>query len=102
MIEALPMTLALLAGVSIGVIFFGGLWWTVQKAMSSRLPGLLFAGSFLLRTALTLAVFYLTGRGAWQRLPMCLLGFMLGRILVKRWSRAVANVDRTLLKEGAR
>ena len=93
---------SLFAGVLIGLLFFGGLWWTVQKAMSSRQPGLLFAGSFLLRTALTLAAFYFIGSGSWRRLLVCLIGFMLGRILVKRFSKGAFNIDRGLLKEGVR
>ena len=102
MIEMVPMTVALLAGVPIGVVFFGGLWWTVQKAMSSKQPGLLFAGSLMLRTVLTLAAFYLIETGSWQRLVMCLTGFMFGRILVKRLSQTRTNIDRPLLKEGVR
>lgn len=93
---------ALFAGALIGLLFFGGLWWTVQKAMSSKHPGPLFAGSFLLRTVLTLAAFYLVGSGSWRRLLVCLIGFMLGRIVVKRFSQVPLNTDRGLLKEGVR
>jgi F1F0 ATPase subunit 2 len=93
---------ALFSGVLIGLMFFGGLWWTVHKAMSSRQPGLLFAGSMLLRTVLSLTAFYLIGSGSWQRLVACLIGFTLGRILVKRFSQAFLNTDCGPLKEGAR
>lgn len=102
MIEQILTACALFAGVLIGLLFFGGLWWTVQKAMSSRQPGLLFAASFLLRTVLTLAAFYLVGCGSWQRLLLCLIGFVLGRILVKRLSKVPLDTDRGLLKEGVR
>jgi F1F0 ATPase subunit 2 len=74
---------ALLAGISIGVLFFAGLWWTVQKSVSSRQPGVLFAGSFLLRTALALSGFYFVGSGSFSRLAACLAGFIVGRMLVK-------------------
>jgi F1F0 ATPase subunit 2 len=98
---------ALLSGVLIGLIFFGGLRWTVHKAMSSRQPGLLFAGSMLLRTVLTLAAFYLVGSGSWQRLVACLVGFTLGRIVVnrfrvKRFSHPYVNTDCGSIKEGVR
>ncbi|MEO7028161.1 MAG: ATP synthase subunit I [Acidobacteriaceae bacterium] len=102
MIEQILTACALFAGVLIGILFFGGLWWTVQKVTSSRQPGLLFAASFLLRTVLTLAAFYLIGSGSWQRLLVCLIGFVLGRMLVKRLSQAPLNTDRGLLKEGVR
>lgn len=102
MMEIIPTTFALLAGVLIGIMFFGGLWWTVQKAMSSKQPGLLFAGSLLLRTVLTLAAFYLIGSASWQRLVACLIGFMFGRVLIARFSQVRVTTDRSLLKEGAR
>jgi F1F0 ATPase subunit 2 len=75
--------LALLAGISIAIVFFAGLWWTVRKATSSRQPGILFAGSFMLRTALALSGFYLVGSGSFSRLTACLAGFIVGRMLVK-------------------
>lgn len=75
---------ALLAGVLLGSMFFAGLWWTVQKAVSSKQPGILFAGSFMGRTILALGGFYFVGGGNWSRLVACLVGFVLGRMLVKR------------------
>jgi F1F0 ATPase subunit 2 len=79
------LAFAPLAGLCIGMMFFAGLWWTVQRAASSKQPGILFGGSFLLRTALTLGGFYIVGRGSWSRLLLCLVGFIVGRILVKRF-----------------
>ena len=38
-----------LAGLVLGAIFFGGLWWTVRKGLSSQQPALWFLGSMLLR-----------------------------------------------------
>ena len=34
----------------LGAFFFGGLWWTVQKGVTSETPALWFLGSLLLRT----------------------------------------------------
>ena len=47
--EVLTLALALLAGVALGAVFFGGLWWTVRKGVSSKHPALWFLGSLLLR-----------------------------------------------------
>ena len=38
------------AGALLGAFFFGGLWWTVQKGVTSEQPALWFLGSLLLRT----------------------------------------------------
>ena len=58
MTDPLGLVLALVTGISLGAMFFGGLWWTVQKGVSSKQPALWFLGSLLLRTWLTLDGFY--------------------------------------------
>ena len=80
--ETLSLVLALVTGVLLGVIFFGGLWWTVRKGVSSKRPALWFFGSLLLRMSIALAGFYLIGRGHWERLLVCLLGFIIARFIV--------------------
>ncbi len=82
--ETLSLVLALVTGVLLGAIFFGGLWWTVRKGVSSKRPALWFFGSLLLRTSIALAGFYFIGRGHWKRLLVCLLGFIIARFIVIR------------------
>jgi F1F0 ATPase subunit 2 len=88
MTEALRLLPALVGGVLLGAIFFGGLWWTVRKGMSSKQPALLFFGSLSLRTGVALAGFYLIGRGDWERLPISLLGFVMARLIATRLTRS--------------
>ena len=87
-IKTLTLALALAMGIVLGVMFFGGLWWTVRKSVSSKQPALLFLGSLLLRTIIVLAGFYFIARGNWERLPACLLGFVISRLIVTRLTRA--------------
>ena len=77
----------LAAGVLLGTFFFGGLWWTVQKGLTSKNPALWFFGSTLLRMSLTLAGFYFISRGDWRKLLICLLGFVIARVVVTRLTR---------------
>jgi F1F0 ATPase subunit 2 len=86
--ETLILVLALATGVLLGAIFFGGLWWTVQKGVSSKRPALWFFGSLLLRTSIALVGFYFIARGHWERLLVCLLGFVMARLIVMRLTRA--------------
>ena len=82
--DALSLAPAMAAGILLGVIFFGGLWWTVRKGFSSKQPALWFFGSLLLRISIALAGFYFVSGGHWARLLVCLLGFILARLIVTR------------------
>jgi F1F0 ATPase subunit 2 len=91
--------LALLAGLSLGAIFFGGLWWTVRKGVSSKHPALWFLGSMLLRMGIVLLGFYFVGRGNWQRLVACLIGFIIARFCVMRLTRTPVEHPCLTVKE---
>jgi F1F0 ATPase subunit 2 len=85
--EIAALTLVFFTGVAIGAVFFGGLWWTVLKGVRTRRAALLFLISFLLRTTFVLIAFYLVGTAHLDRLAACLLGFVLGRVLIVRLTR---------------
>ena len=87
MTETLTLVLAWVAGGALGAMFFGGLWWTVQKALSSTRPAFWFFGSLLLRMTTVLAGFYVVSGGHWERLLVCLLGFVTARLIVTRLTR---------------
>jgi F1F0 ATPase subunit 2 len=91
--ESLALALAWLAGLGLGAIFFGGLWWTVRKGLSSRQPAFLFLGSMLLRTGIVLAGFYLVADQRLGRLLLCLAGFVMARMVVTQVTRP-AREDR--------
>lgn len=78
---------AILAGIALGIVFFGGLWWTVQRAGRSSKPALWFVGSLLVRVSIVMIGFYLVGAGQLLQIGMCLVGFVLARVGVLRWSR---------------
>ena len=80
--EYLLLALALATGVLLGAIFFGGLWWTVCKGVSSNRPALWFFVSLLLRTGIVLSGFYFVSNGHWERLLLSLFGFIIARLFV--------------------
>jgi F1F0 ATPase subunit 2 len=92
--EVFPLASASVAGLLLGVMFFGGLWWTVRAGMTSRRPALWFLGSLVLRMSIALSGFYFVGRQHWQPLVACLLGFITARLIVNRLTR-LAAADRT-------
>src|SRR5664280_1973551 len=86
--ELLTLALALVAGLLLGAIFFGGLWWTVRKGVSSKQPALWFFGSLLLRMSIALAGFYFVSGHHWERLLLCLLGFVMARLVLTWLTRS--------------
>jgi F1F0 ATPase subunit 2 len=85
--ETIILAAALAAGVLLGAIFFGGLWWTVRKGVTAKNPALWFLVSLLLRMGIVLAGFYFVARGDWEKLLLCLLGFLIARVVVLRLTR---------------
>src|SRR5271169_2448448 len=85
--EFLSLALALAADVLLGAIYFGGLWWTVFRGVLSQRPAPWFFASLLLRMSITLAGFYFVGREHWERWLLCLVGFVLARLVVKWLTR---------------
>ena len=86
--EVLSLAGAMAAGVSLGAIFFGGLWLTVRKGVSSKQPALWFFGSLVARMSVVLSGFYFVSGSHWERLLACLLGFIMARLVVMRLTQA--------------
>lgn len=97
--ETLRLVPALVAGILLGVMFFGGLYWTVRRGFSSKQPELWFLGSQLLRMSIALAGFYFVSSGHWQRLLVCLLGFLLARLVVMHLTGPPITQANTSAKE---
>ena len=92
--ETLTLVLAWVAGGVLGAIFFGGLWWTVRKGLSSQQPALWFFGSLLLRMSIALAGFYVVAGGHWERLLLCLARICHGTLVVTWLTRPSENPTR--------
>lgn len=76
---------ALMAGVGIGLFYFGGLWWTLKRLPGHSYPALWVLGSFLSRAGLSVTVLYWTTGGKWDQVTASLAGFILVRtVIVKR------------------
>jgi F1F0 ATPase subunit 2 len=75
-----PALLGLLSGIALGAAFFGGLAITLARVPGSRRPGLLVAGSLLLRLAVVGVALLAIAR--WLP-PVGVLG-VVGGVLVAR------------------
>jgi len=90
------LALAAAGGAALGMMFYGGLYWTIRLGIESKAPALWFSGSLLLRTALVLIGFYVISGGGWRRLLACLPGFLFARVLVTWWGYRSAVVSKSL------
>jgi len=88
MSEISNLMMALLAGVLLGMIFYGGLWWTIRRSVPAKTLNVWLIGSFPFRAIIAVGGFYLVSRGDWRSLLVCLLGFLIARVCVTRLLRA--------------
>ncbi len=97
--EMLSLIPALLAGIVLGVLFFGGLWLTVRQGLNSIKPYLLFIVSLILRMAIVVFGFYYIGADNWKRMIACLVGFLIARILMTFITKKDKQVELVNVKE---
>ncbi len=97
--EISNIVLPFIIGLLLGVIFFGGLWFTVKKLAASKIPALLMVGSFVFRICLVLTGFYFIGVGDWKKLFICLIGFIIARLVVINYTKSVDEKTTQITKE---
>lgn len=78
------LALALVAGLALGFVYFGGLWLTVRRVPRSRNPQLLVFGSFVLRLGVTVAALVLLARVHWQLALAAMAALVATRIVLVR------------------
>ena len=73
-----------LAGIGIGLFFYGGLWFTVARIAAGARPWVWVGASFIIRTAVALGGLWWIGQGNAARIIVCLGAFIVARPLVVR------------------
>lgn len=84
--DTTDIILMILAGIFIGLLYYGGLWLTVKRAVATKIPALWFGISFIFRTGIALAGFYFLSQGSRHHLLECIAGFIIGKFLVTRFT----------------
>jgi F1F0 ATPase subunit 2 len=92
--DALHYLFALATGFALGLGFFGGLWWTVQRVSRGNGAVWLVPLSSLVRTVLLLAGFWWVSSGEFVRLALCLAGWLTARqLMIRRCGPAATKGD---------
>jgi F1F0 ATPase subunit 2 len=97
--ELAVILLIFLAGFLLGLFFFGVLWWTTKRGLRSKSPALWFLGSLFIRMSIIITVFYLISRNHWERALICLIGFIIARMIVMRYTQTPDLNQNHLKKE---
>lgn len=74
----------LLAGVFIGAVHFGGLWWTTQQLTVSQRPGALFLTSLLIRMSLLVGMLFAMTRIGAATVLASVFGTLIARFCLIR------------------
>lgn len=89
----------LLVGWILGLLFYGSLWLTTSRVLHSQHPVVWVLGGFVLRMALVLPTLYWVSDARWERLLVCVAGFLIARPLVIRLSAKWQPVSPTTTQE---
>lgn len=98
MSELINLLPAFVAGIVLGTVFFGGLWLTVKHGLRKKKSVLIFTASFIIRMTIILLGFYYVGANSWQKMLVCLLGFLMARFVITRIT-AGPDADTEIAKE---
>lgn len=91
--EPAVIIVMLATGILLGFFFFFGLYWTVRRAIAASHPALWLLLGSLVRSTVVITGFYFAAGGAWRRILICLLGFIIARIIVLRLLRPKPEAD---------
>jgi F1F0 ATPase subunit 2 len=91
MIEISNFVVPFIVGLLLGAVFFGGLWFTVKKLIISKIPVLFMVSSFVFRIGIVLAGFYFIGLNDWKKLILCLIGFIVARLVVVQHTKSLTE-----------
>jgi F1F0 ATPase subunit 2 len=78
------VVLGCVAGLALGLLFFGGLWWTTQRLAASSRPALVVSVSLLVRTGVLALALVVLARAHVSLLVGAAVGLIIARIVLTR------------------
>jgi F1F0 ATPase subunit 2 len=74
--------LAFGAGMILGLLFFGGLYITIQKIETAKNPALIMILSFMIRMAVLVVAFYFIAQSGYKEVLFALAGVIITRFVM--------------------
>lgn len=101
--EILLFVFALLSGVALGLFYFGGLRFTVRKAVLSKRPTTWIFGSYIIRLGILLIIFRLFAYLGLSRVLLLLIGLIVGRVIITRksWEKNELGISSAMRADNA-
>lgn len=97
--DVLSLLPGVFGGIALGILFFGGLWLTVRKGLSSKRPAVIFMGSLIIRMGIVVIGFYYVGADSWQKMLACLGGFLIARIAILQITKKDKQTKTVVINE---
>ncbi len=85
------MVIAFLTGVLLGVVFFGGLYFSVNRMVDMKHPAVFMIASLIIRMLIVVLGLYLIRGDNFYNIPLALLGIILARTLLTSWVKKKEN-----------
>lgn len=79
------MLFSFFSGIILGLVFFGGLYYTTQKLPSAKMPGLIMIASISLRMIILIGGLYFIYSGDLIRLLIGIVGVFISKYIVIRF-----------------
>jgi len=83
MVNNYYLILNFLSGLVLGLLFYGGLWLTIQLCLKKTNAALWIFASMIARTIIVVAGFYFLSDGNIYKIITIFLGFLTTRLVVK-------------------
>lgn len=84
MVDWVEIGLSTFSGTALGLLYFGGLWWTVARIQTSDSPVAIYLTSLLLRNAIALSGLFLILQVGVIPMLAALIGFIGARVVLVR------------------
>ena len=71
-----------LIGIILGLVYFGGLYFSVDRMNKAKYPAMLMTLSFLIRMGILIGVFFYLSRFGYEMMIFALIGVILTRFIL--------------------